>query len=53
MKQVLKASGEYQNFNSKKIYYTILDSGASKKLAKETERLIAKKYYKGITTKEF
>ena len=52
MKEVLKASGEYENFNPRKIYETVIATGASKQLAKETVSLIKRNYYKGITTKE-
>lgn len=52
MKDVLKASGEYENFNPRKIYETVLSTGASKQLAKETVNLVKRNYYKGITTKE-
>ncbi|MDD4984066.1 MAG: ATP cone domain-containing protein [Candidatus ainarchaeum sp.] len=52
MKQVIKASGNLENFNSEKIYNTIFESGASKELATETIKLVQNKYYKEITTKE-
>lgn len=52
MRVVLKASGKYENFKSKKIYETVLATGASKRLARETVNLVKRKYYKGMTTKE-
>ncbi len=52
MNLVQKASGDCENFNPKKIYETVLSTGASKKLAKETVNLVKENYYKGITTKE-
>lgn len=52
MKHVTKASGEIQGFDSKKIFSTVTEAGASKKLAVETIKLVKSKYYKGITTKE-
>jgi len=52
MRHVIKASGEIQYFDSKKIFNTVTEAGASKKLAIGTVKLIKEKYYKGITTKE-
>ena len=52
MRQIIKASGDTQNFDPNKVYSTIFGSGASKTLAIETVKLVKSKYYKNITTKE-
>ncbi len=50
--EVIKASGEKEDFSYKKVYYSILETGASKILAKETTNLVKKSLYKEITTEE-
>jgi len=50
--QIIKASGEKETFSSKKIYHSILEAGASKKLAKETTNLIKTKIHNESTTEE-
>lgn len=49
---VTKASGDSEKFDANKIYNSILTTGASKKLALETVKLVKSKHYNGITTKE-
>ncbi len=51
-KEVIKASGDLQKFNSRKVYATILEAGGSKKLASETEALVRNGFHKGIMTEE-
>ena len=50
--QVIKSSGETQEFNSKKIYKTIREAGGSNKLAKESIEFVKKHYHKNLETKE-
>ena len=50
--QVIKSNGEFQNFNSKKIYSSIREAGGSKKLAQGAAQYIKSKYHDGIDTKE-
>jgi len=50
--RIIKASGEKEIFSSKKIYYSILEAGASKALAKQTTNLIKQNLHKNITTEE-
>lgn len=50
--QVIKSSGEFQNFNSKKIYSSIREAGGSKKLAKGAAQYIKSKYHDKIGTQE-
>lgn len=50
--KVIKNSGEKENFNSRKIYNTILSAGGSRKIAKETINLVKKKFTKEAKTKE-
>ncbi|MEK6936075.1 MAG: ATP cone domain-containing protein [Nanoarchaeota archaeon] len=52
MTYVIKASGEKEEFDKKKIERTTLKAGASKRLAKEIANKIERKVYEGITTKE-
>jgi hypothetical protein len=49
---ITKASGDSEKFDANKIYNSILTTGASKKLALDTVKLVKAKYYAGITTKE-
>ncbi|MBU4501082.1 MAG: restriction endonuclease [Nanoarchaeota archaeon] len=49
---VIKASGEKQKFNRKKLIQTILNAGASDKLLNKTLRKVKKESYKGIKTGE-
>jgi len=52
MVNVTKASGEKQPFNSRKLFATIKEAGASNKLTRETIELVKPKIYEGISTKE-
>jgi len=49
---VIKASGEKEQFDPKKIFKTCLRAGASKDLAGKVAEEVGKKVYDGITTKE-
>jgi len=49
---IIKASGDVEPFNSKKIYYTIKEAGASDKLARDSVRAVKEIYHDGITTDE-
>jgi len=48
--KVIKASGNKEAFSSKKIYYSILESGASKQLARDTTKIVKQKIRENITT---
>ena len=50
--QVIKSTGEFQKFSTKKIYKTVKEAGASKKLTKEAIKFVKKNYHKNLTTKE-
>lgn len=52
MVYVIKASGEKENFNKKKIERTVLKARGSRQFAKRIAKKIEKKIYNGITTKE-
>lgn len=49
---VIKASGKREEFNSGKIYNTLIRAGASKALADEIVREVESKIYDGIRTRE-
>jgi len=49
---VVKASGETEKFNPKKIKRTCIKAGASEELANKIAREVEKKSYDGISTKE-
>lgn len=49
---VIKASGKKEEFNSEKVYNTVLRAGASKKLADEIMKEVESKVHEGIRTKE-
>lgn len=50
--EVIKYSGEKENFSTKKIYATVKDAGGSTRLAKDAIKEVKNKYHKNITTKE-
>lgn len=50
--KVIKASGEVQDFSKRKLYYTILEAGGSKKLANDAVKEVKSIYFDGITTKQ-
>lgn len=50
MKKVIKASGDKEDFNPRKIYKTLIEAGASRGLAQEITYAIRKKTHEGITT---
>ena len=52
MQEVIKASGEREKFNSKKIYRGIVLAGGSKKLASDTLDYVRKNFKQDITTEE-
>jgi len=52
MHKIIKASGLEERFDPKKVYFTCLNAGASKELAKETSLLVKNKYFPGMDTKE-
>ncbi len=50
--KVIKASGLEEEFNSRKIYHTILGAGGTGKLARDIVEVVKKKFHDGMTTKE-
>lgn len=50
--QVIKYSGEVEEFNPKKIYHSIREAGGSKNLANEAIREVKRNYHKNITTED-
>lgn len=52
MKQVIKSSGEAQNFSTRKIYSSVRDAGGSKKLALGAIEEVKRRYHDEITTSE-
>ena len=50
--KIIKASSEKEEFSYKKAYYSILDAGASKSLARGTASLVKHKVHKDMTTEE-
>ncbi len=52
MKKVIKASGLEEKFSPRKIYYSILEAGGSKKLANRAISEVKNKFRKKITTEE-
>jgi hypothetical protein len=48
--KIIKASGETENFNSSKIYKTLIEAGASRGLAQEIADAVRKSAREGITT---
>jgi predicted RecB family endonuclease len=49
---VIKASGEVENFSIRKIYKTVREAGGSRKLAKAAMKEVKRIYFEGITTKK-
>ncbi len=52
MTNIIKASGERERFDKKKIKRTVLKAGASKQFAESIANKVGKKVYEGIATKE-
>ena len=52
MTYIIKASGDKEEFNKKKIERTALKAGASKQFAREVSDKVEKAVYEGITTKK-
>ncbi len=50
--QVIKSSGETEKFNSKKIYYSVLEAKGSKKLAKEAMQEVKKRFRENFSSQE-
>jgi hypothetical protein len=50
--RVIKYSGKKEEFDSKKIYDTVLDAGGSEELANKTRQEVEKRYHENITTAE-
>jgi hypothetical protein len=50
--QVVKASGEFEKFDSRKIKRTCIKSGCSEELAEEIAKEVQRKAYEGMTTRE-
>jgi len=50
--KVIKYSGEFEDFSTRKIYKTVKDAGGTSRLAKEAVAKVKKNYHKNITTKE-
>lgn len=52
MTYIIKASGEKQEFEKKKIFRTALKAGASKQFAEDVANDVEKRVYEGIKTRE-
>ncbi len=50
--EIIKASGEKENFSQRKLYITIREAGASKRLINETISIVKSKLKANITTEE-